>query len=465
MQTPESSSGFDLEADRLRALMRASVFKQKFQPVTVDRFEIVRLLGSGAMGIVYEAIDPRDGEHVALKTLRNHNPRALSLFKKEFRALSQLSHPNLVTLYELGREHKKYFFTMELVRGIALQKYLWGLDVQDADPDASINQAGLSASGSITGLTMSPVTDIVRLRDVFGQLAAGLLALHHAGKLHRDIKPTNVLVTPRGRVVLMDFGFVSEQGLGALESTHSNVVVGTPAFMAPEQAQAAKPSPASDWYSFGATLYMVLTGTPPFSGLPLPEMLHAKQNTRPPPPRRMVRGIPADLDELCTALLDPDPGNRPGEQQIVDTLLGKGASVRPAAVRGAVAHVASGKRGDFIGRKAELDQLRAALVKTQTGQTQAVEICGRAGMGKTALVRKFTQMVGDAGEAIIIKTRCYERDSLEFKVIDGLVDAVIRNLRQRDKAEVRALLPPDTEALVQMFPALLQVRAFKPVAE
>ncbi len=456
------SSGFDLEADRLRALMKASVFKQKFQPVTVDRFEIVRLLGSGAMGIVYEAIDPRDGEHIALKTLRNHNPRALTLFKKEFRALSQLSHPNLVTLYELGREQQKYFFTMELVRGIALQKYLWGLDVEDqnADPTGS----GRSASGSITGLTASPVTDFVRLRDVFGQLTAGLLALHHAGKLHRDIKPTNALVTPRGRVVLMDFGFVSEQGFGALESTHSNVVVGTPAFMAPEQARAATPSPKSDWYSFGATLYMVLTGSPPFSGLALPEMLHAKQTEQPVAPRKLVRGVPADLDDLCVALLNPDPEQRPGEQQIIDVLLGKGATVRPAAVRGALAHPAQAKTDDFIGRAAELDELGAQLQQTAEGP-RVVLIQGRAGVGKTALARRFTNESRQSGRAVLLKTRCYERDSLEFKAIDGLVDAVIRHLRPLDDTVVQALLPEDTEALVAMFPALLQIRSFKPAPE
>ncbi len=459
MQTPARGSGFDLEADRLRALMKASVFKQKFQPVTVDRFEIVRLLGSGAMGIVYEAIDPRDGEHVALKTLRNHNPRALALFKKEFRALSQLSHPNLVTLYELGREQHKYFFTMELVRGIALQKYLWGLDVEENPADS-----GMSASASLTGLTASPVTDFVRLRDVFGQLAAGLLALHHAGRLHRDIKPTNVLVTSRGRVVLMDFGFVSEQGFGALESTHSNVVVGTPAFMAPEQARAAPPSPASDWYSFGATLYMVLTGSPPFSGMPLPEMLHAKQSSVPASPRKLVRGVPADLDDLCSSLLDPEPSKRPAEQQIIDVLLGKGASVRPAAVRGALAHPVQTKGSDVLGRTAELEQLGQQLAQTQDGP-RAVLISGRAGVGKTAILRKFTNDLRDSGQALVLKTRCYERDSLEFKAIDGLVDALIRSLRQIDVETVKRCLPKDSEALVGMFPALLQVRAFTPAAE
>ena len=124
----------DLEADRLRALMRAAVFKQPHQPVMVGRYEIVKLLGSGAMGIVYEAFDPRRGEHVALKTLRNPSARALSLFKREFRALSRITHPNLVALYELGRDHDQYFFTMELVRGSTLIKYLWGSEVPPDTP-------------------------------------------------------------------------------------------------------------------------------------------------------------------------------------------------------------------------------------------------------------------------------------------------------------------------------------------
>ncbi|MCA9556822.1 MAG: serine/threonine protein kinase, partial [Myxococcales bacterium] len=187
-------------------------------------------------------------------------------------------HPNLVTLYELGRAGQRYFFSMELVRGIPLQRYLWGLELPDTSDLAAQTP---EASQSLTALSISPVTDFARLRDVFGQLCAGVSALHQAGKLHRDIKPSNALVTGSGRVVLMDFGFVSEQGQGALESTHGNMVVGTPAFMSPEQARAAPPSPTSDWYSVGAALYMVLTGQPPFFGLNLADMMQAKQTRLP----------------------------------------------------------------------------------------------------------------------------------------------------------------------------------------
>src|SRR5690606_29720091 len=155
------------------------------------------------------------------------------------------SHPNLVALHEMGRDHDQYFFTMELIRGSMLLGYLWGARTIADGPSAT------------------PVTDFARLRAVFAQLVDGVYALHQSHKLHRDIKPTNVMVPPEGRFVLMDFGFVGGETIGTLESTAGSLVVGTPAYMGPEQAIGGARTTASDWYSLGATLYMALTGRVP----------------------------------------------------------------------------------------------------------------------------------------------------------------------------------------------------------
>ena len=447
----------DLEADRLRALMRATVFGQPRQPVTIDRYEIVRLLGSGAMGLVYEVFDPKRGEQVALKTLRGHSPRALSLFKREFRALSRITHPNLVALYELGRDEHQFFYTMELVRGSALLKYVWGAEPGEvtaaAEPTPSTAQSvpePRAWPGSRPVGLVSPVADFTRLRSVFAQLAEGVHTLHQAHKLHRDIKPTNVMVTPHGRVVLMDFGFVGEQSVGGnFDSTAGSMVVGTPAYMAPEQATGGPRAPACDWYSVGATLYMALTGQVPFHGESLPKMMERKQRELPPAPRSLVAGVPEDLDALCLELLAPDPKNRLGGSEVLARLhppgleasFGRGAYLSPAAT-----HVGARR---FVGRGPSVQALRSAYARVcTTGQPVVVLARGKAGIGKSALIRHVTDELKST--AAVLRARCYERDSVPLKALDSLFDALARHLRQRPKPE----LTPAITSLTPLFPVL-----------
>jgi serine/threonine protein kinase len=152
--------------------------------VGTERFQLRRRIGEGGMGVVWEAHDKERLTTVALKTLRSLAPDALLRFKNEFRALQDVSHPNLVSLGELIEEGGQWFFTMELVRGVPLASWVRPYE----------------------GLPY----DEARLRTAFAQLADGLQALHARGLLHRDLKPSNVLVSESGRVVLLDFGVVSE---------------------------------------------------------------------------------------------------------------------------------------------------------------------------------------------------------------------------------------------------------------
>ena len=230
------------------------------------RFVLKRRLGEGGMGVVWEALDRERLTPVALKTLRTLAPETLLRFKHEFRALQDLSHPNLVSLGELIEEDGQWFFTMELVRGESLLAWVRRDDRFD-EP---------------------------RLRAAFAQLATGLAALHARGLVHRDVKPSNVLVAEDGRVVVLDFGVVAEV------STHEEGggIVGTAAYMAPEQAAGGPVGAASDWYAFGAVLHQALTGMLPFSGR------RTSENDRElPPPRRWSAAVPEDLDALVRSLL------------------------------------------------------------------------------------------------------------------------------------------------------------------
>src|SRR5687768_5088804 len=163
------------------------------------RFEVIRLLGSGAMGEVYEARDRDQEVRVAIKVLRRMDARVLYRFKREFRVVQELAHPNLAALGELHHEGQLWFFTMELVEGVDLLRHVW-----------------------------RPELDEARLRAVLRQLFEALVFLHAAGKVHRDVKPSNVMVTPAGRLVLLDFGLVTDA-----DQTHasSDDIVGTPAYM------------------------------------------------------------------------------------------------------------------------------------------------------------------------------------------------------------------------------------------
>ncbi|MCA9635896.1 MAG: serine/threonine protein kinase, partial [Myxococcales bacterium] len=369
---------------RLRVRMRAAIINKPEEKVQIARFEIVRRLGAGAMGLVYEVIDPRSGNHLALKTVRTHNPRLLSLFKREFRSLTRVNHPNLVTLYELGRDGSSFFFTMELIRGLTLLRYLWGSEEPPPPPPG--------------GLPASPVIDVDRLRAVLSQLAAGVAALHDAGKLHRDIKPTNVMVTAEGRVVLMDFGFVAEHGGGLLESTQGSMIVGTPAFMPPEQSRAERLDAAADWYSVGATLYHALTGQPPYGGLAMAEMLLLKETQPPIHPRLLARGIPSDLGDLCVELLQPDPAARPDEGELLRRMH---AAPWGRAASSSGHSTDPRRRTSMIGLGLPLTRL-AALYRRGEDALRVIRVVGSAGHGKTRLVAHLLEILRSQDERPLI---------------------------------------------------------------
>jgi tetratricopeptide (TPR) repeat protein len=429
-----------------------------------DRFVIKQRIGAGASGVVYEAYDRERQLTVALKILRYASADALYRFKWEFRALADLAHPNLVTLYELLAQGERCFFTMELVRGVSFVDYVRRGSAVESTTSVLIEEHATETHTWDSEAWRLPVSardlaqpsppdmlDMDRLRDALVQLTYGLCALHDARKLHRDIKPSNVLVTQEGRVVLLDFGLVTELGLERVQGPMDARVVGTPAYMSPEQAAGQTISASTDWFSTGVMLYEALTGRVPFSG-DFASALRQKLQPEPPAPGDLVPGVPEDLNALCRDLLRPDPNARAGG---LDVLARIGGPIGSRALMTVAVHPQL-----FVGRQRHLAALEAAFAETKLGRAVTVYVHGASGMGKSALVRRFLeQLARNEPDAVVLTGRCYEQESVPYKALDPLVDNLSQYLHRLPPAQTEALLPRDVMALSRLFPVLQRVEA------
>jgi len=253
--------------------------------IGTERFILRRPLGAGSMGVVYEAHDREMDKTVALKALTRAEAAHIYRFKREFRTLADVSHPNLVSLYELMSAGPHWFFTMELIRGGTFIQYVRpeinnepstsmsdtlvrsrSMRVLNSDSEAETEEFDISelalTLGEMSALDDNSLDSLAgrfdesRLRLALRQLAEGVNRLHEIGKIHRDIKPSNFLVTDEDRDVILDFGLVED----IEPELQQTLLAGTPDYMSPEQGAQMGISKASDWYSVGVMLYKALTG-------------------------------------------------------------------------------------------------------------------------------------------------------------------------------------------------------------
>ncbi len=435
-----------------------------------DRFDVVRCLGEGANGVVYDAFDRDQKCRVAVKRLARLSGDALHSFKQEFRTRQGIEHPNLVHLGELIEHKGEWFFTMELVEGQNFVRYV-------RDQSASLRSAmsarpradgAIDAWTSPSRATSSPppgstedLSDVFihRVRHVTIQLVRGLMALHAAGKVHRDVKPSNVLVTRTGRLVLLDFGLVKDlqqEDIGEVPD-----MAGSVQYMSPEQAAALPVGFEADFYGVGGVLYEALTGQPPFTGS-VWDVMVAKRKQPPPPPRSIVQTIPAEMDQLCSDLLQVNPKARPRAEQILAILEDSTFSIhvnpRPKN--------SSSPGSLWVGRDKELTELHNAFQTcVERQETVAVLVEGESGLGKTALAHRFVGNLRAIHKGVVVLAgRCYERESVPFKAMDGVVDALCRFLKGIRPEEVTAILPHRAALLAEAFPVLQRVSALEQTA-
>jgi len=259
---------------------------------TLAHYRISTVIGSGGMGEVYRATDNKLGRDIALKVLPPvvaKDPERLARFRREARSVAALNHPNVVTLYSVEESDGVHFLTMELIEGQPL--------------DRLISANGLAAD---------------RIIEIAGAIAEALAAAHEKGIVHRDLKPANVMVTNEGRVKVLDFGLAKDIGadtpndatLTSGGRTQAGMVMGTPAYMSPEQVSGRPLDHRSDIFSFGVVMHEMATGRRPFEGNSSAELISSILRDTPPSVTETRPELPSDLARVIRRCLEKDPRYR-----------------------------------------------------------------------------------------------------------------------------------------------------------
>jgi predicted ATPase/serine/threonine protein kinase len=359
---------------------------------SLDRYKVLKLLGKGGMGRVYLAHDTRLGRNVAIKVLPadlTKNEKLLRRFEQEARAASALNHPNILTVYDIGEIDSLHFIATEYVKGETLDRRL-------------------------SKTRMAPEEAL----EVAIQVASALAEAHDAGILHRDIKPANIMLRPDGNVKVIDFGIAklverqsSSGGDGpflTMVDTEPGMILGTPHYMSPEQIRGSKLDEQSDIFSLGVVLYEMISGTLPFGGSTLSDVIAAILTAEPKRLSQHVPSVPSDLDELVNKALQKTKESR--YRKIKDVLadlralqwrlelraasqdqsmaLGDFSSRPPTEGRSVKLPV---ELTSFVGREAEI----VVVSKLLLGDTRLVTLTGTGGVGKTRLCLHVAAHVAD----------------------------------------------------------------------
>lgn len=426
--------------------------------VLAGRYELRSILGSGSYGQVFAAWDLVRARMIALKVLKDTRPDALLQFKQEFRALNELKHRNLVRFLKLGRDADLWFIVMELIEGGPITTALPDDPSDDLPPshlllttveNGSIPAEPPHAPSGIAEFELpirghvTPLFPLEELRDRLGQLTEGILTLHRFGIIHCDLKPSNVMVTRDGRVVILDFGVARfTMPLGA-HLERGSAYAGTWPYMAPELKSQPKATPALDWYALGMMLAELLTGHAPtaLAATPHEKLLalfaHAAE----------LHEEYADFYRVAGELLSPDPDARADHSQLLALCYpGREAEIQA---------MAQGRAYSFFGREPELNALRQSLRNYLDGKPTTLIVEGEAGIGKTTLCGEFLRQVTlEGGAPYILLARCKNDELLGFRAFDELIDGLAALLRSLPEDERAEFLPYCTPALTELFPTL-----------
>jgi predicted ATPase len=391
----------------------------------IGPYKILSRLGRGGMGEIHLARDTRLGRQVALKLLPAHltgDRERLRRFGGEARAAAALNHPNVTHIYEIGEAGGTHFIAMEYVEGQSL-------DVRMREP--SLDPAALG--------------------PIAVQLVDALEEAHGKGVIHRDIKPANIMLTPRGQVKVLDFGlakmappaagFTEASGPSTFSGTSPGMLMGTVAYMSPEQARGEATSAATDIFSLGIVLYELATGKHPFAADSQIGVMHGILSQPAVRPSRLNPQIPANLDDLILQMLEKDFRLRPScaeARAVLTGLAQKGPGPEPRAA-------ALPARRHTVGHGKERLALRAGYDAVVAGHGQLLCVAGEPGIGKTTLVEEFLGGLEAAGESCSIgRGRCSERlagTEAYLPILEAL-ESLLRGEARGAAARTMKLLAP-----------------------
>jgi adenylate cyclase len=357
-------------------------------PTTIQHYRVEEMIGSGGMGQVYRAVDTRLQRPVAIKVMADTGKEVelmVQRFLREARAASALNHPNIVVVHDIGETPDgRHYIVQELIHGRTLRT---------------------------TMLEQVPVPMVI---DLARQVARALAAAHAARIVHRDIKPENIMIRGDGYAKVLDFGLArvpdvetSNASTHSGHETTSGVLVGTMAYMSPEQARGAAAGAPADIFALGITLYELVAGRRPFVAPTMPAVLVSILTDEPTLLSQLAPSVPPGLERLIHRMLSKDPDARPSAREVEEELAllagGEGRSSSATATAALVER-------RTVGREIERERLRQAYNEVGKGHGRVVTVMGEPGIGKTAIVEDFVAELSHLPERpIVIRGRCSER--------------------------------------------------------
>ena len=354
---------------------------------TIQHYRLEELIGRGGMGEVFRAVDTRLQRPVAIKLMRDTRGEAESAvhrFLREARAASALNHPNIVVVHDIGETADgRHYIVQEFIDGVTLRAM------------------------------MTEVLPLATLVDLGRQIARALAAAHTAGIVHRDIKPENVMVRGDGYAKVLDFGLAripeAESATATTRlatDTQPGLLLGTTAYMSPEQARGATASAPADIFAFGITLYEMAAARRPFVAATTPSVLAAILLDEPTPLSRLNQSIPPAFGDLVHRMLAKDPELRPSALDVEAEL----ALLAGGAARASAFENAAVVDRRIVGREAEREQMRRAYEQVRDGRGTILTVLGEPGIGKTVLVEDFLAELELLPERpYLVRGRCSER--------------------------------------------------------
>ncbi len=393
-------------------------------PCNLGCFLLIRQLGKGGMGNVYSAIDLRTTAHVAVKVMRHLDSWSIYRFVEEFSWLSQLNHPHLVKLYDAFTEGDTRYFSMEQVEGLTIRNWFQTLDDRD-------------------------MSRWNMLRQVLAETASAIRFLHDCDVIHRDVKPSNLMITPSRRAMLLDLGLAMRAGksTAGLQLVDGSKIVGTIQYLPPEALRGESQTFASDWYSFGVLIFETLTNSlPPIAVDPKNKDLDLRYKLNEEALQRKLEGLPDDLKSLCIDLLSADPVLRPMGNEIIQRLGAEDSHLLSFAADAVC-----------LGRDEVLTEITDSFhATTETGKLVLVR--GESGIGKTTLLKHWSRSLRRADDStLVLHFACHLQDHTPLRALNLLAQQLVTMMPDLPRELWEDLTASEGAEIVYGFPQMQQL--------